>query len=29
MNLVNQLENVEAVFVGTDNRITYSNNFQK
>lgn len=29
MNLVNQLENVEAVFVDTDNRITYSNNFQK
>lgn len=29
MSLVNQLENVEAVFVDTDSQITYSNNFQK
>ena len=29
LSLVNQLDNVEAVFVDIDNQITYSNNFQK
>ena len=29
MDLVNKLDNVEAVFVSTDNEISYSNNFQK
>lgn len=29
MQLINQLDNVEAVFVDTENQISYSNNFQK